>query len=207
MCFIFAPHFLAQNMPDRGLATNRFSNGLCRQAVGDRTHSLLAALLVDNHRIGRNPSFSLNCTRARLEYTWPRSARITRQLAFSGHSRLPLALSAVSITEVGPLFPNHRGPAVRNTYLVCYDICDDKRLRKVYKTMRDFGDHLQYSVFECQFTPIDLARCRHILWQIIKRDVDQVLFVNLGPSSGRGERVISAIGVPYSPIDAPCIVV
>ena len=45
---------------------------------------------------------------------------------------------------------------MRNTYLVCYDIADDKRLRKVFKTMRDFGDHLQYSIFECQFTPIDL---------------------------------------------------
>src|SRR5438128_521139 len=45
----------------------------------------------------------------------------------------------------------------RNTYLVCYDICDDKRLKTVYKTMRDFGDHLQYSIFECQFTPTDLA--------------------------------------------------
>jgi hypothetical protein len=29
---------------------------------------------------------------------------------------------------------------VRNTYLVGYDICEDKRLRNVFKTMRDFGD-------------------------------------------------------------------
>ena len=36
---------------------------------------------------------------------------------------------------------------------------------------------------------------------------DQVLFVDLGPTAGRGERVISALGLPYSPIDAPCIVV
>ena len=96
---------------------------------------------------------------------------------------------------------------MRNTYLVCYDICDAKRLRKVYKTMRDFGDHLQYSVFECQFTPIDLARCRDAMSQIIKHDEDQVLFVNLGPTEGRGDRVIAALGLPYSPLDARCIVV
>lgn len=96
---------------------------------------------------------------------------------------------------------------MRNTFLVCYDICDDKRLRKVFRTMRDFGDHLQYSVFECQFSPIDLARCRHVLSEIINHGQDQVLFVDLGPSEGRGERVISALGVPYSPIDAPCLVV
>jgi CRISPR-associated endonuclease Cas2 len=42
---------------------------------------------------------------------------------------------------------------MRISYLVCYDICDDKRLRKVFQTMRNYGDHLQYSVFECQLTP------------------------------------------------------
>jgi CRISPR-associated protein Cas2 len=42
--------------------------------------------------------------------------------------------------------------------LVCYDISDDKRLRKVFQSMRKFGDHSQYSVFECQLTAMDLAR-------------------------------------------------
>ena len=70
---------------------------------------------------------------------------------------------------------------MRNTFLVTYDICDDKRLRKVFKAMRDFGDHLQYSVFECQFTPIDLASCRHVVGEIIHHGEDQVLFIDLGP--------------------------
>ena len=96
---------------------------------------------------------------------------------------------------------------MRNTYLVSYDICDPKRLRTVFKTMRDFGDHLQFSVFECQFTPVDLAKCRHALSQIIKHDEDQVLFVDLGPTEGRGERVIAALGLPYSALEAPCVVV
>jgi CRISPR-associated protein Cas2 len=96
---------------------------------------------------------------------------------------------------------------MRNTYLVTYDIRNDKRLRKVFKTMRDFGDHLQYSVFECQFNPIDLAKCRHKLSEIIKHDEDQVLFINLGPTTGHGERAISALGQPYSPISSPCIIV
>lgn len=96
---------------------------------------------------------------------------------------------------------------MRNTFLVCYDIGDDKRLRRVFRTMRDFGDHLQYSIFECQFTPIDVARCRHALGEIIKHNEDQVLFVDLGPTDGRGERVISSLGQPYVAIDSPCIVV
>lgn len=95
---------------------------------------------------------------------------------------------------------------MRTSYLVCYDICDDKRLRKVFQTMRNFGDHLQYSVFECQFTAADLTRCRGELNRIIHHDQDQVLFVNLGPAEGRGDRVITALGKPYTPFDAPCII-
>jgi CRISPR-associated protein Cas2 len=96
---------------------------------------------------------------------------------------------------------------VRNSYLVCYDICDDKRLRKVFQLMRGFGDHLQFSIFECQFTPSDLARCRALISAIIHHEEDQVLFVNLGPADGRGDRVITSIGKPYTNMDSPCIIV
>jgi CRISPR-associated protein Cas2 len=96
---------------------------------------------------------------------------------------------------------------MRTSYLICYDIADDKRLRRVFQIMRGFGDHLQYSVFECQLTAMDLARCRAMLAGVIHHEEDQVLFVSLGPAEGRGERVITALGLPYSPIDAPCIVV
>jgi len=95
----------------------------------------------------------------------------------------------------------------RNTYLVCYDISNDKRLRTVYKKMRDFGDRVQYSVFECLLTPSDLTRCRHVLSEIINHHEDQVMFVDLGPAEGRGERVISAIGRAYTKIDRACIVI
>jgi len=69
---------------------------------------------------------------------------------------------------------------MRITYLVCYDIADDKRLRRVFKTCRNFGDHLQFSVFEC-----DLSRAKKSIWKnelgrIINHDEDQVIFVSLG---------------------------
>ena len=96
---------------------------------------------------------------------------------------------------------------MRNTYIVSYDIADPKRLRKVFKTMRAWGDHLQFSVFECQLRRMDLVRLRAELDDIIHHDHDQVLFVDLGPSEGRGDRVITAIGKPYVHVDAPLIVV
>lgn len=96
---------------------------------------------------------------------------------------------------------------MRNTYIVTYDICDPKRLRKVFRTMRNWGDHLQLSVFECQLTDTEKTILAEELRQIIHHDVDQVLFVDLGPSDGRGERVIDAIGLPYSHFDSACLVV
>lgn len=96
---------------------------------------------------------------------------------------------------------------MRNTFIVCYDVSDPKRLRKVFKTLRAWGDHLQYSVFECELTRPDLARLRTSLSEIIHHNDDQVLFVDLGPSERRGDRVISAIGKPYSTVDAPLIVI
>ena len=96
---------------------------------------------------------------------------------------------------------------MRTTFLVCYDIADDKRLRQVFKTCCNFGDHLQYSIFECQFTASDKIELETELSEIINHDEDQVIFVALGPAEGRGDRVITALGLPYVKVDAPCYVV
>ena len=93
---------------------------------------------------------------------------------------------------------------MRNTFLVCYDIADDKRLRKVFKTMRDFGDHLQYSVFECQFTATDMARCRAALADLIHHTEDQVLFI---PLCARCVEQIEALGRPTERHDARDVVI
>ena len=95
---------------------------------------------------------------------------------------------------------------MRTTYLVCYDIADAKRLRRVFKVCRNYGDHLQFSVFECDLAPTEMVRFQSDLKEIIDTTEDQVLFVSLGPAEGRGDRVISALGTPYVNLDAPCFV-
>lgn len=95
---------------------------------------------------------------------------------------------------------------MRTTYLVCYDITDDKRLRRVFKTCKNYGEHLQFSVFECDLSLKEKADLERNLDELIKHDEDQVIFVALGPSEGRGERVITALGIPYVKMDAPCFV-
>ena len=95
---------------------------------------------------------------------------------------------------------------MRATYLVCYDIADDKRLRRVFKICRNYGNHLQYSIFECDLNPCEKVELETELKEVIHHDDDQVLFVALGPSEGRGDRVITALGQPYVNLDAPCYV-
>ncbi|MGA4578276.1 CRISPR-associated endonuclease Cas2 [Limisphaera sp. VF-2] len=95
---------------------------------------------------------------------------------------------------------------MRNTWLVCYDIADEKRLRQVFKTCRNYGNHLQYSIFECDLTPMEKIELETALSAIIHHDQDQVLFVDLGPAEGRGDRVITSLGLPYIRLDAPCYV-
>ena len=102
-----------------------------------------------------------------------------------------------------------RSPALttRTTYLVCYDIANDKRLRRVFKVCKNHGTHLQFSVFECDLAIRERTQLERELKAVIKQDEDQVLFVSLGPAEGRGDRVIASLGLPYARFDAPCYVV
>ncbi len=91
----------------------------------------------------------------------------------------------------------------RVLYLVCYDICGakaDKRLRKVYKTMRGFGEHLQYSVFRCVLSELQLARMEGALAEIIDHRKDQVMIVPLGNADQPRSWETFTLGVP---LDAP----
>lgn len=96
---------------------------------------------------------------------------------------------------------------MRNNYIVCYDIGDEKRLRRVFRVCKDHGYHLQYSVFECDLTAAEKSIFEEKLRAVINHSEDQVLFIDLGPSNLRGERVITHLGTGYSKIDEPCFVV
>ena len=96
---------------------------------------------------------------------------------------------------------------MRQTYIVSYDICDPKRLRKVFKLMKGYGEHLQLSVFRCELTHRALVELRARLGEIIHRGEDQVLFVDVGPEEGRGGTSISALGLPYTPPERRAVVV
>jgi len=89
--------------------------------------------------------------------------------------------------------------ATRRLYLVCYDICGDgnaRRLRKVYRTLRGFGEHVQYSVFRCVLTDRQLAELEAQLDEVIDHHKDQVLLVPLGSAETPGAWAGWTLGVP-----------
>jgi len=85
----------------------------------------------------------------------------------------------------------------RIRYLVSYDICQPKRLRRVARALEGFGVRLQYSVFECALDAMRLAKLKAELQDLVNHDEDQVLFVSLGPAAGDATLVIEAMGLPY----------
>lgn len=84
----------------------------------------------------------------------------------------------------------------RTVYIVAYDICDPKRLRAVYKTMRGFGDHWQYSVFRCELTAAQKVMMITKLSGIMNDSEDQVLIAPLGPPAGHNARSVETLGLP-----------
>jgi len=92
-------------------------------------------------------------------------------------------------------------------WLVCYDICDPKRLRKVYRTMRGFGDHWHYSVFRCELTEHRRVKLMSRLEVIINHAEDQVLFAPLGPAGGENERGIETLGKRMTRTERSAIII
>lgn len=83
---------------------------------------------------------------------------------------------------------------MRQRFVVSYDIGDPKRLRKVFQLLKGYGVHLQYSVFRCDLTPTMRVLLESELRDIIDFEEDRLLFVDVGPSEGRGLEVFYAVG-------------
>jgi CRISPR-associated protein Cas2 len=91
-----------------------------------------------------------------------------------------------------------------DSYLVAYDICDPKRLRKVAQTCEDFGIRRQYSVFLCRLTAADLVRLKSRLYDFINRLEDQVIFL---PLCDRCARQMESLGRAVEAYDARDVVI
>lgn len=94
--------------------------------------------------------------------------------------------------------------AERSRYLVAYDIREPGRLRRVHEVVLDFGDMLQYSVYICDLTKLELSRLRVALRVVLHLDVDSVSIFDLGPARGRSATRVEHLGpTPGMPSDEP----
>jgi CRISPR-associated protein Cas2 len=96
---------------------------------------------------------------------------------------------------------------MRLLYIVAYDVRDDRRWRKVFKLMRGYGDHLQYSVFRCELSDRERVELTEKLGRVIKHDADQVLLFPLGPAGGVDEQRVHAIGLAYTPSEHSAVII
>ena len=63
--------------------------------------------------------------------------------------------------------------------IVVYDIADDKRRLKLFKTLEGYGIPVQFSVFECVLSDEDFLRMRDKVDRIIDKDEDSVIYYEL----------------------------
>ena len=78
-----------------------------------------------------------------------------------------------SITKQGMTTATHK------FILVCYDIAEDRRLKKVAKLMEAYGQRVQKSVFECEIDEDQLSSLMHSVKLLMKHNEDKVQFYHL----------------------------
>lgn len=53
---------------------------------------------------------------------------------------------------------------------------------------------MQYSVFRCELSPLQLHALKEKLWAILNLNEDRVMVVNLGPAGARGDDCVEFWG-------------
>lgn len=71
------------------------------------------------------------------------------------------------------------GRAKRILQIIAYDVQDDRRRLKVSTILEKYGKRVNFSVFECMFTPAQLKRVREKLSALIDTGTDTILFYQI----------------------------
>lgn len=77
---------------------------------------------------------------------------------------------------------------MRTRYLLCYDVRDERRLRRTIKVAERWGRRVQYSVFICDLSDIERARLEGDLRVELDVSVDYALLIDLGPAGDSSSR-------------------
>jgi CRISPR-associated protein Cas2 len=87
-------------------------------------------------------------------------------------------------------------PADSKWYLVCYDVRNQKRLRKAAKHLEGYGTRVQYSIFRCWLSQEQMQKLKWELTQKLAAE-DDVLFIPLC------SRCVEGLAVTHSATKRP----
>ncbi len=65
--------------------------------------------------------------------------------------------------------------------IVVYDISDDKRRIKLFKSLEGYGIPVQFSVFECELSDQDFLLMKDKVERVIDKKEDTVIYYELCP--------------------------
>ena len=85
-------------------------------------------------------------------------------------------------------------------YLVTYDVRDDRRWRRLYRTLRGYGEWRQLSVFLCRLSRRRLVTLEAAVREIVAHGEDHVLIVDMGLAAGDNTPTVLSIGRQFEAI-------
>lgn len=94
-------------------------------------------------------------------------------------------------------------------YLLCYDITEPKRLRRMHKLAKAFGRPLQFSVFVCVLRREDRVKLSARVDALIQHRSDRVVILDLGTVQDRDSWIppLEVFGVQHIPSEPSSIIV
>ena len=95
----------------------------------------------------------------------------------------------------------------RRFVLIGYDVTSDRRRARIAKTLHDYGDRIQYSIFCCQVNARELLRLKGLLGERVSAEDDRILFIDAGEVKGQKPTPdVSYIGQAWNPEERSQIV-
>jgi CRISPR-associated protein Cas2 len=85
-------------------------------------------------------------------------------------------------------------------FVVAYDISDDRRRLRLFKTLKRYGSAVQESVFECHLTTDQFIRMKHEIERVIDPRIDQVRYYDLCRQCAQKIQATSASLLTSDPI-------
>jgi CRISPR-associated protein Cas2 len=89
---------------------------------------------------------------------------------------------------------------MRHCYLLCYDIAEPRRLRKVAKLLLQHGERVQKSVFECWLTAPQYAKLLRDTTAVMDANEDSLRAYRLSRHTAESCEVIGCGAEPKEPV-------